>query len=118
MAQIIDFDAAGRRRREEQRKAWEDELIVLLNEFRGLNPVCMDWVYHAQMLADAGYGSLYETGKQLRAGIWRAIDEISAPLVNEDYGGDTVSLYRTEFHRTQEELTGFIYDVREAREDI
>ena len=44
MAQIIDFDAAGRRRREEQRKAWEDELIVLLNEFRGLNPVCMDWV--------------------------------------------------------------------------
>ena len=117
MAQIIDFDAAGRRRREEQRKAWEDELIVLLNEFRGLNPVCMDWVYHAQMLADAGNSSLYETGKQLRAGIWRVIDEISAHLVNGDYGGDTVSLYRTEFHRTQEELTGFIYDVREVQKN-
>ena len=115
MAQIIDFDAAGRRRREEQRKAWEDELIVLLNEFRGLNPVCMDWVYHAQMLADAGYGSLYETGKQLRAGIWRAIDEISAHLVNGDYDGDTVARYRAEYHRTEAELSEFIYDVREVQ---
>ena len=116
MAQIIDFDSAGRKRREEQRRAWEEELIALLNEFRGLNPVCMDWVYHAQMLADAENASLYETGKQLRAGIWRAIDEMSAHLVNGDYDGDTVSLYRTEFHRTQNELTEFIFDVREARE--
>ncbi len=39
MAEIIDFDSAGKKRREEQRKALEDELIALLNEFRGLNPV-------------------------------------------------------------------------------
>ena len=118
MAQIIDFDSAGRKRREEQRKAWEDELIVLLNEYRGLNPVCMDWTYHAQMLAEKEDGPLYETGKDLRAGIWRVIDEMSAHLVNGDYDGGTVALYRAEYRRMERELIEFIYDVREAREDI
>jgi len=117
MAQIIDFDSAGRKRREEQRKALEDDLIALLNEFRGLNPVCMDWVYHAQMLADGEDDSLYEAGKHLRAGIWRAIDELSAHLVNGDYDGDTVARYGAEFRRVEIELTEYIYDVREARED-
>lgn len=117
MAQIIDFDSAGKKRREEQRKAWEDELIALLNEFRGMNPVCMDWVYHAQMLGDGGEHPLYAAGRDLRAGIWRVIDEMSAHLVNGDYDGDTVALYRAEYRRTERELTEFIYDVREARED-
>ena len=43
---------------------------------------------------------------------------MSAHLVNGDYDGDTVALYRAEFRRTERELTEFIYDVREAREDI
>lgn len=117
MAQIIDFDSAGRKRREEQRKAWEDELIALLNEFRGINPVCMDWVYHAQMLGNGDDHPLYETGKDLRARVWRVIDEMSAHLVNGDYGCETVALYRTEYRRTERELTEFIYDVREAQEE-
>ena len=117
MAQIIDFESAGRKRREDQRKTWEDELIALLNEFRGLNPVCMDWTYHAQMLDGGNAGPLYETGRDLRAGIWRVIDEMSAHLVNGDYDGDTVARYRAEYRRTERDLTEFICDVREARED-
>ncbi len=117
MAEIIDFDSAGKKRREEQRKALEDELIALLNEFRGLNPVCMDWVYHAQMLAGGDNDPLYETGKQLRAGIWHAIDEMSAHLVNGDYDGDTTARYAAEFRRMEKELTEFIYDVRKVQKD-
>lgn len=117
MGEIIDFNAAGKKRKEEQRRQWEDELIVLLNEYRGMHPICMDWVYHARMLEEAGGDGLYETGMELRTRIWSAIDELSAHLVNGDYDGRTIAAYDAGFKQTRDDLSGFIRDVREARED-
>lgn len=117
MGEIIDFNSAGKKRKEEQRMRWEEELIALLNEFRGMNPVCMDWVYHARMLEESGVDGLYETGMELRARIWSAIDELSAHLVNGDYDGRTIAAYDAGFQQTQNDLSGFIRDVREAQED-